>query len=146
MSTHATIQTDIYNLFDSCINDNLSSDSSDSTSTINVVESFTVEDIEEKQVAISIANMANLQHNGVNDYQITVNISGQTYLQNDADKNQIKQLFGEVMPKIQNLTLSSIESYINNCVGYLIDGSNFDSDGENNFFTITVRLFVCDLN
>lgn len=146
MSTQKTIQDDIFDLFNDCINDNLSSDSSSSSSSYNVVKSFTVQDIEEEQIAIYISSMTNMQHGTAFDYQITVSIQGQTYIQNDSDKQQIEQLYGNVLQKIQGLTINDIESYVNNVAGFLIDSSNFDNDGQTHSFNISVRLFVCDLN
>ena len=148
MSTLKTIYDDVYTLIKDTVNgaeSSASSDSSSSVSEIKVVKEFTLEQIQEKQVSVGINTLNNLQHSNVSDYEISVSVQGQTYFENDTNKEQILQLFGTVQTALQSLNVDYIEMYIDNIAGFLIEDSSFDSDQETNNFTINLKLYVTDL-
>jgi len=89
--------------------------------------------------------MNNLQHNGCNDYEISVTVSGQTYYETDPNKQQILALFGIVQSAIQSLSVDDIEIYVENIAGYLVEDSTFDNDDLTNTFAINLKFYVTDL-
>lgn len=146
MSNLSTIYDDIFDLIKNTINNSSeSSDSSSSLDEINVVKQFTDQNIEQEQIAIGISNMNNLQHNGCNDYEISVTVSGQTYYETDPNKQQILALFGIVQSAIQSLSVDDIEIYVENIAGYLVEDSTFDNDDLTNTFAINLKFYVTDL-
>lgn len=148
MSSQKTIYDDFFNLISDTISNAESSESSDSSSsadTIKIVKQFTAESIEEKQVAVGITNLTNMNNSECSDYEISAQIMGQTYYENDPQKEQILQLFGIVSTAIENLTIDEIEMYIDNIAGFLYVDSNFESDQETNSFIINIKLYVTNL-
>ena len=103
-STIATISDDIYNLF------------SDLFTGYKTVKTFTDQEIQEQQIAVTIDSMENLHHGNYSDYQINITISGQTYIENDPDKQQINALTGVIGNSLKNLSIDDINMYIINCL------------------------------
>ena len=151
MSNLASIYDDVYSLIQNAIlNSSASSESSYSSSSsdsdeIKVVKQFTNEEIAEKQVAVGISSMTNLNHGDVFDYEINVVVQGQTFYENDPQKQQILQLFGVVENAIHNFSIDDIQIYIDNIAGFLIEDSSFENDEETNNFTINLKFYVTDL-
>lgn len=152
MSNLASMYDDVYSLIQNAIlngsassESSYSSSSSDSENEIKVVKQFTNEEIAEKQVAVGISSMTNLNHGNVFDYEIAVVVQGQTFYENDPQKQQILQLFGVVENAIHNLSIDDIQIYIDNIAGFLIEDSSFENDQETNNFTINLKFYVTDL-
>lgn len=103
-------------------------------------------DAEEQQdlngvIALDISEIENLNHGGVNDYRISVNIKGQTLADEDKSKSKIMSMFNKCSAILQG---TSTTAQITNCAGALFQGGNLESDGDTNNFSLHVDLFVCD--
>ena len=89
--------------------------------------------------------MDNLHHGQYNDYQINITIAGQTFIENDPEKQQINTLSGFIGDKLENLSIDDINMYIINAVGYLLDDCNFEDDGYTHNARFHLKIFINDL-
>ena len=109
------------------------------------VKTFTDENINECQIAVNIDSKENLHHGQYKDYRLNVTISGQTYVENDPEKEQFNVLAGYIGKKLESISIDDVNIYITNAVGYLLDDCMVQDDGFTHVIRYHLRLFVNDL-
>ena len=92
-------------------------------------------------IAVNVVSAEDLHHGQYKDYKFTVNISGQTFIDNDIDRTEIKKMLNYCLDK---LTIKQIKTNITNCVGVLINNFEMQSDDETNNFVVNMQLYICD--
>ena len=110
-----------------------------------MVKTFTAESMDEQQISLDIDSKENLHHGPYNDYQLNITISGQTFIENDPDKEQFNVLAGYMGKQLQSINIDDVNIYITNAVGYLLDDCTVQDDGYTHIVRYHVRLFVNDL-
>lgn len=108
---------------------------------LQLKENYDVEQVVDGDgvIVISVTNIQRLQPQ-LNDYKITLNISGQTYIDNDLDQTKIQAMF-----KHCSLALSMINVQIINVVGvvgYIYKESSIIDSEATHGFTAQIDLFA----
>lgn len=114
-----------------------------SSYSLQLKENYDVEQVVDGDgvIVISVTNIERLQPQ-LNDYRITLNISGQTYIDNDLDQSKIQAMFKQC-----SLALSMINVQIINVqgiVGYIFKESSIIDSEATHGFTAQIDLYATE--
>ncbi len=91
-------------------------------------------------IAVSVSNIEHLHHGDVDDYKITVNITGQFLIAEDINQSKTYRMFDYIMDK---LNANAIKDNFSDLAGIVKNGGNVNSDGQYNTCGYTLDMYFC---
>lgn len=108
---------------------------------LQLKENYDVEQVVDGDgvIVISVTNIQRLQPQ-LNDYRITLNISGQTYIDNDLDQLKIQAMFKQCSSALSMINVQAIN--VVGVVGYIFKESNIIDTEATHGFTAQIDLYA----